>query len=301
MFFKNATLLRLPVGYTPPHPIDLSDALAAHPMREPGQLEMETRGFVPPLSVSEAATLPATNGCDLLTLGTASRLLPASVLREAMAARISEHEAKTGRKPGKRMRNEIREEVLGELLPRTFIKHSRTPAYIDRVARLLVVDTASDRAAEAVATAIREALGTFPVRPLATEASVSQAMTSWELSGELPDCFEFGDSVEFKRPNNQSSVVRCRNHDLTADEVREHARCGSQVSQLELVFDQRIAFTLDSQMKLRGIEFLDVVAEKLEAQDGASADDILAAEFFLQTEELRRLFAALDRLLVFVD
>lgn len=54
---------------------------------------------------------------DLVTLR-AILPAPASVLRDAVDARIADHQAKTGRKPGKRLRNDFREAALGELLPR---------------------------------------------------------------------------------------------------------------------------------------------------------------------------------------
>lgn len=298
MWFKNASIFKLPAGYTL---TEIESALSAHPLRSPGPLEMATRGFVTPFNRPDGVLSLDSSHCTLLALGKNERLLPASILQAEMAARIAEHERTTGRKPGKRMRNEIREAALGELLPRAFVKHSRTLAYYDADAALLIVDSASDRACEDVCTAIREALGSFPARPLATEASITLLLTEWLISGNLPDGFTLGEGCEFKDPSDQASVVRCRNHDLTAEEIREHARCGNQVTQLALVFDQRISFVLDSRCKLRKIEFLDVLAEQLDAQDCADADGVLDAEFALMSLELRRLFARLNQILNFVD
>jgi recombination associated protein RdgC len=148
---------------------------------------------------------------------------------------------------------------------------------------------------------VRDALGSFPARPLASEASLSLLMSEWLISGNLPGGFELGDECELKDPSDQASVVRCRHHDLGADEIREHARCGKQVTQLGLVFDGRIGCVLDAKLKLRKLNFLDIVADKLDAQDGADPDQILDAEFALMSLELRRLFARLDEILRFVD
>lgn len=299
MFFKNCTLLRLPADFTLPEEIE--SALAEHPLRSPGPLELETRGFLSPFGRDGHVLAHPTCGCTLLTVGTDSRMLPISVLRDAIDARIAEHEMKTGRKPGKRLRNEFRELALGELLPRAFIKRARTAAYFDASAHLLVIDTASSKVAENVASAIRDALGSFPARPLSTEASLSLLMSEWLISGELPTGFELGDEAQLKDPSDTSEVARFSHHDLTSDEVREHARCGKQVTQLGLIFDGRIGFVLDTQMRLRKVSFLDVVAEQLDAQDGADPDQILDAEFALMSMELRRLFARLDDALRFVD
>lgn len=297
MWFHDLSLLRLPADATI-DPAELESALSQHPLRSPGPLEFETRGFVSPFSRDDAAFTLGSQGAVLFCLGEESRLLPASVLSDAIAERIAEHQANTGRKPGKRLRNEFREAALAELLPRAFIKRARTSAYLS--APFLVVDTASDSAAETVATALRDALGSFPARPLACEASATLLMSEWLIAGQLPSGFEFGDECELKDPSDQAMVARFRNHDLTTDEIREHARCGKQVTQLGLIFDGRIGFVLDAKLKLRRLRFLDIVADQLDAQDGADADSILDAEFALMSLELRRLFARLDEVLRFL-
>ncbi len=300
MWFKNLSLMRLPADFTlAAEPFE--SALAEHPLRSPGPLEMETRGFLTPFSREDAALSHGSQDALLFCLGQEARMLPSSVLRDAVDARISEHEAKTGRKPGKRLRNDFREAALGELLPRAFIKRSRVGAYWDGPSRLLVVDSSSDRNTEAVSTAVREAIGSFPARPLASEASLTLLLSEWLISGELPAGFELGDECELKDPSDQTSVVRCRHHDLTAEEIREHARTGKQVTQLGLIYDGRIGFVLDAKLKLRKLSFLDVIADKLDAQDGADPDQLIDAEFVLMHLELRRLFARLDEILRFVD
>ena len=208
MWFKNLTIARLPADFSlPTLPSTLEAALSEHPLRSPGPLEMETRGFITPFSRKDAALTHETGNAALFALGTETRVLPASVLADAVAERIADHEAKTGRKPGNRLRNEFREAALGELLPRAFIKRARTGAYFDNESRLLYVDTTSDSAAEAVCTALRDALESFPARPLACEASLELIMSEWLISGELPHGFELGESVELKDPSDQTSAV----------------------------------------------------------------------------------------------
>lgn len=305
MWFKNLTLLRLPLDYTPTVGFEFEQALSEHPLRSPGPLELETRGFVSPFSRADGAlTLVSSQNKTLFCLGTETRLLPASVLRDAVAERIAEHEVKTGRKPGKRLRNDFREAALGELLPRAFVKHARTSMYVDPGHRLLCVDTTSDRNAEAACSLLREAIGSFPARPLATDFSLSLLMSEWLISGKLPDGFEFGDDVELKDPSDVSSVVRGRHQDLSAEEIREHARCGKQVTQLGLIFDGRISFVLDAKLKIRKLQFFDAVIDLIDSghyDEGADPNARLDAEFWLMSTELARLFDALDRLFRFVD
>lgn len=300
MWFKHLSMFRLPADFA----IDAETfelALAEHPLRAPGPLELETRGFISPFNRADAALTHGAEGATLLALGQDAKLLPVSVLTDAVNERIADHEAKTGRRPGKRLRNEFKEAALADLLPRAFVKHHRCLAYLDPARRLLVADTSSDKTAEAVVCAIREAIGSFPARPVATEASIALLMSEWLISGQLPEGFELGDGCELKDPSDQASVVRCRNHDLTADEVREHARRGKQVSQLALLYNQRIGFVLDTRCRLLSLHFLDIIADQLDAQDGADPDTVLDAEFTLMVLELRQLVQRLDQILAFVD
>lgn len=297
MWFKNASVLALPREYS--LPFGLPDRLAEHQLADPGPLEMEKRGFVEPVEgIGAAARFQ--DSAYLLALGTAERLLPASVLNDAVNERIAAHEEEHGRKPGKRLRNEFKEAALGELLPRAFIRRSRTLAYLDLRSRMLVIDSASDKAAEDIASAIREALGAFPARPLATEASLTLLMSEWLASGELPEGFELGTECELKDPSDTHAVARFKSHDLSIDEVRKHLARGMQVSQLGLIYEQRVGFVLDSSMRLRRIEFLDIVAEKLDEVDGADCETLADAEFTLMLGELRKLFDRLDSIVTFV-
>lgn len=309
--FKNITTFRLPADWLwSDHVGDsingVHEQLSQHPLREPGPLELETRGFLSPWRSSDylSAHTAGAGGAFLVRLGQMSRLLPASVLRDAIDARVAEHELKTGRKPGKRLRNDFREAALTELLPRAFIQRRACDAMWLPAHRLLIVDATSDTTAEAVVSALREALGSFPARPLAAEASATLLMSEWLISNTLPTTsFEFGDAAELKDPSDKTTVVRARHHDLSAEEVREHARCGKQVTQLGLSYGARISFVLDAKLKLRGLSFADSALEHLDdkAAEGADADQMFEAELFLQAEELTRLFSALDGVLRFLD
>ena len=83
MFFKHLSLFRLPADFA----IDAETfelALAEHPLRAPGPLELETRGFISPFNRADAALSHGAEGATLLALGQDTKLLPASVLADAV-------------------------------------------------------------------------------------------------------------------------------------------------------------------------------------------------------------------------
>ena len=256
-------------------------------------------GFVSPFGPEQEELLHGLAGFELLNLGQEKRILPPAVVAEHVHAQVQAIESETGRPPGKRRRRELAEQAMSELLPKAFVVRSSTSAYLDRQRRLLVVDSGSDKTAEAVAHELREALGSFPAKPLTTQTDPSALLTAW-LAGEepLPADFELGEECELRDPADTHTVIGARGHDLEAEEIREHLRNGKVVNRLGLVYDQRISVVIDAQLKLRKLKFLDLVLEKLDSDRQEAAAE-LDARFALMTHELSRLFGRLDELFGF--
>ena len=83
MWFKNLSLMRLPADFAlAAEPFET--ALAEHPLRSPGPLELETRGFLSPFSRPDAAMAHGSHDALLFCLGSEARMLPSSVVRESM-------------------------------------------------------------------------------------------------------------------------------------------------------------------------------------------------------------------------
>jgi len=81
---------------------------------------------------------------------------------------------------------------------------------------------------------------------------------------------------------------------LDGDEIREHLKSGKQVFQLGLVFAERVSFSLDEDLVVRKLRFLDLVQNELGDSEADSAIAELDARFALMTLELERLFESLQ-------
>ncbi len=293
--FRNLTLFRIPADALPTHE-ELAAALDGARLRPPGPLELSTQGFVSPYGRNHDVLAHGVGPHTLITFGSESRLLPAQVVNDALAERLDRIEAERGRRPGGKERARIKEEVLTELMPRAFIKPSRTDAWLDHRAGWLTIDSASRKVCEAVVGGLREALGTFPATPVSAQTSARLLLTGWLTGDTLPEDFTLGDECELRDPADDGAIVRCRRQDLEADEVREHINAGKQVSQLAVSYDGRMQFVIGEDLCLRKLRFGDVVNEQL--GDVAGENDIaeLDARFALLTGELSRLYARLAEL-----
>lgn len=290
MFFRNASLFRFSPDALP---TDLEAALDGARLKPCGPLQTQSLGFVSPFGRNAPVLVHVSGDCELLVLGSEDKLLPGTVVQAEIEQRIEALEA-SGRSVGRRQRQQIKDEVLTELLPRAFCRPGRVAAYLDRARGWLVVDSASPKAGELLCSALREALGSFPAQPAMASQSPRALLTAWLQAEALPEDFELGEECELRDGSDQGAIVRCRRQDLGAAEIHEHLRAGKEVFQLGLIYDGRIGFVLGEDLKLRKLRFLDTVVDQLEAADRESAQAELAAVFTLMTLELRRLIERLD-------
>lgn len=296
MFFRNLFLYRM-------HPDTAEDLkritfeLESHALRDVGPMEMGTFGSVAPLGASiEDAFTHTVGDCILFARGQNEKLLPAAVVNDEVQRKVQQIAEEEGRKVGGRERRRIKEDTLSLLLPRAFVRHSRTRAYADVKHGWIVIDTPTAKHAEHVVTLVREALGSFPVVPLAPEEAPRVLMTDWLASGNLPDGFALGDECLLRDPATSSgAIAKCSRQELDSEEVKEHLRNGKQVFQLGLVYDERMSFVLGEDLVVRKLRFLDLVTDKL----GDSHEDTLSlydAQFALMTLELQRLLSAFEEI-----
>lgn len=292
MFFRNLTLFRVDADTARDVATRLESALADHPLRECGPLELYTTGFLPPTGIAGDPLTLTVGSCQLLVFARNDKLLPAGVVNAALRARVRAIEAEQDRRVGGRERKRLKEDVLLELLPRAFVQTSRTAAYIDTTNQWLVVDTASRTVAESVLTALRDALGSFPAVPLAPDVPTRLQLTAWLADIDLPAQLALGEECELRDPASASgAIAACRRQDMAAEEVKEHLRSGKQVSRLGLAFDDRLYFVLCDDLTIRKLRFGDAAMDELADADDALSE--LQATVALMTLELQRLFTNL--------
>lgn len=294
MFFRNLFLYRLCDELSSTVDNMLREALESKRLRECGPLEQSTRGFVSPHGRGSDELLHRVGDCVLVALGGEDKLLPGSVVNDELGDRLHKITEDQGRRVGAKERKRIKEEILTEFLPRAFVKPLRTLGYFDFAAGWLVIDTASRKAAEEFVSELREALGTFPVTPMAPEESPRVLLTDWVVSGKLVAGLALSDDCELRDPAESGAIVRCLRQDLETDEVREHLKTGKQVYQLGLTFDDRISLVLGEDLVIRKLRLLDHVLDELNEASADTAAAELDSRMALMTLEVRRLLQCLD-------
>lgn len=243
-------------------------------------LEWFSEGFAAPQDFSPELVFPADFTWSV-ALKKSEKVLPAGVIREILDEKVAEIQAAEARSVGRKEKQELKEQITDELLPRAFVRSSRVQAVCDTRSGLLLVNSASPNKAEHLLAKLREALGGLEARLPQTKISPQALMTDWLLKGGGEGAFALDDSCELKGSGDIVPVVKASKQDLTADEIVQHVKNGKHVTQLGLVWRDQIAFVLDSDFALKRIQYLDVLQEEAESQGDDAATLAFASQIIM--------------------
>ncbi|MBN3760906.1 recombination-associated protein RdgC [Burkholderia sp. Ac-20365] len=288
MFFKNATIHRLPAPWSVTAE-QMEQWLAPHAFQPAQSVEMQRQGWVSPRD--NGALVHSLSRQLLLTYRTEKKLLPGSVVTQFTRIRAQELEEQQGFKPGRKQMRELKEQVTDELLPRAFSISRDTRVWIDTVNGWLVIDAASKAVADDVLGLLVKSVPTLPLSSLRVARAAVGAMTEWLMSGEAPHGFTVDQDTELTSPGNGNATVRYVGHALEADDMRRHIEAGKQCMRLAMTLDDRVSFVLTPGLTLKKITPLDVLKESSDPT-AANDDERFDSDFALMTGELSKLFAA---------
>lgn len=226
-----------------------------------GATQQKSSGWVEPRGEAHAPLVEVVDGHMLLKLMTEQRVVPGSVVKRRTEEIAEQMEKNTGRKPGKKIMKELKEQALLELLPMAFTKQSVTRVWIAPKQRLLMLDCGSQSKADEVVTMLINANQGLALSLIQTEMSPAVAMTHWLGSGEPPYQFTIDRECELKSTDEMKSVVRYARHDLDTDEVKQHIVSGKVPTRVAMTWRDRVSFILSESMQLKKVAFLDVVFE----------------------------------------
>lgn len=290
MWFKQVTPFRV---FELPETERLEIALAENWFCSPAGLDWFSEGFYYPVPFGKPIIFEAQKAM-LISLMREEKVLPSAAIKHKLDERIIKIQTEEGRNVGRKEKQELREAIIDNLLPKALTKSSRTNGLLDT--GWLWVDTASRHKAENLLTKLREALGGLPAQQPVARQSPASLMTNWLLQGEAQGRFVLDSDVTLVGAGDVAPKVKISRKDLTAEDVVQHAKNGMAVTELGLVWNDRVAFILTQDLTLKRIKWLDVVQE--EAQDNCDdAQSHAYATQLLMTAALSMIFSELVELL----
>lgn len=268
----------------------VNDQLADNSFRPCGNLDLATMGWVPPIQGQESM-LHSANGCFWITLKKQERILPGAVVNAELAEKVAKIEQETGSPVNKKAQQDLKQEVINQLLPKAFTRDAITSAVICPQHNLVLVDAGSDGKAEAILAMLRKAIGSLPVVPIARH-SMDAHLTLW-VKDSAPETFEILQEAEFKSEDEDGAIVRCKNQDLSEDEVLHHIDAGKRVTKLGVSWNESVTMVMESDLTLKRIKFTDLIKEQNDDIPKDQQNARLDADFALMSGELLKLADAL--------
>ena len=291
MWYKNAIIYLLPDGWQ--LEAGFAEKLEQAAFTPCMGLDWFSEGFAPPTPFSSDFVFTANS--NRVCLKHEEKVLPSATVRDLVNGKVAEIKEAEARNVGRKEKQELKEQIIDDLLPRALTQSRRTEAIFDTERGYLLVNEASDKRAEKMLIKLSEALGGLKVAMPHTREPPSSLMTEWLLSGAAEGGFELGFNVLMQGVGDVVPKVKISKKDLTHPEVIQHAKNGMKVVELELEWREQISFTLTQNFALKRIRFSDVLQE--EAEQGDDTASLMFSSQIIMVEALGEMLDELANLL----
>ncbi len=255
-------------------------------------LDWFSEGFTAPIAQqADVLAFPA-DGTFRVQLKKEDKVLPSTVVRDILDEKILQIQEMEARSVGRKEKQELKDNITDDLLPRAFTRSSKVEAVIDSKHQYLWINQSNSNKAENLLSKLRQALGGLEARLPKTKQSPGSLMTEWLTQRHGAGGFELDTDCELKGLGDAAPTIRISNQDLTADEVTSHLETGKVVTQLGLTWQDQIRFVLTQDLTFKRIQYLDVLQEEA-ASHGEDAVSLLLASQILMSEALGNMVSEL--------
>jgi len=284
MWFKNARVYRFGESFQLPE--DFESQLQAHAFKPCGRQDMTSFGWVSVFGAQSEVLHHAVEQSYLVCAQREEKVLPAAVINAELEQKVQAIQETEGRPVNGKEKKNLKEDITHQLLPQAFSKFRKTWAYIDLKRQLVIVDESSANKAEDLLGLLRASLGSLPVKPIALAESAEVLLTEWLTTQALPDRFDLGDELELRSPQADGGIIRCKQEDLTREDVQAHAAAGKQVVKLGLVWNEHIECVIEADWALKRLKATDQLLDDQDDWNDASPEQKLDSDLALVSAEL---------------
>ncbi|WP_027859155.1 recombination-associated protein RdgC [Marinobacterium jannaschii] len=273
MWFKNFIFYRF-TGPFEFNETQLEEALQEHTYSPCGSQELSRYGWVTPAKELQDTLCHSVHGFHVVAAQKEEKILPPAVVKQIVDEKVELIEDEQARKVYRKERDQIKDEVIIDLLPRAFSRFQRTMALIAPQQGWIIVDASSHKRAEELLTHLRGSVGSLPVALPEVKQSPSAVMTSWLESGQgMPNGLTILDECELRDNLVESGVIRIKGQDLTDDEFTAHLEAGKRVVKLAVEWEEQLRFVLQEDLAIKRLKMTEQMQEK---RDQDSQEDQLA-------------------------
>lgn len=256
---------------------ELNAALAVKPARLPTLGELKAEGFSEPLGIEDEFVEEIRPYTYLLSVNFAERMLPGKIVRQRVQTRVKKLEVDEERKVYAREKQQIKDAVIAEMLPHTFIDQKLVRVLVS--GPYIFIDATSAKKGEDVLCLLREVLGTLGVKPVTVKGTPIQSFTDWFTGTVKPEKFRL--TGDFKANSNGSETDFVTGKGTSpkdeglSDLVEEFQR---RVTVLGLYWEtsmnEDVSFTVNEMIGIKGIKWPDAIMDMAAQDAGEEAEQI---------------------------
>lgn len=284
MWFNNTLIFQ----YDLEKPVDFTEALAEEALKPCPPHARSIYGWLPAFAdelVHEVA------GSMLICLGKEERILPRAVIQRMLADRVQAWEAQQNRPMKRAEKSQLAEELEFELLPKSFCIQKKLYALFDTVNKRLIINTASANQASQLTSLLRKSIPGISIEPLQYDESLAMRFVDWINSPtSLPANFALASDCMLYALDDEKKRFNCKGYELPADEILTLLSQGLAASEISLVWNERIQFTLTQDLIVKRMKCLDYLVDEFnevrQLEEGYEQQD---AALTLLSGELRSL------------
>jgi recombination associated protein RdgC len=293
MWFNNALIYQC----TLPDNTNLNDLLQADALKPCPPHARFIYGWLPVINDIFAETI---SGASLIALGKEERILPRKVITRLLTEQVQALEMQRGYPVKRAEKAQLAEELEFQLLPKAFCLQKRLPAFFDESNNRLVINSSSATQASQLTSLLRKAVPGIQIEPLLPKNHLSATLTSWITHPEtLPPSIELASNCVLVALNDEKKRLQCKGYELPSQEISHLLEQGLAVSEISLIWQERIEFTLTQDFTFKRVRCLDYLLDELNdirhleeehaQQDAALA--LLAGEWRALLTELMHVFS----------
>ena len=225
------------------------------------------------------------------TLGKEERMLQRSVINQALVQKSNDFEKNQGRPLKRAERAHLKEELEFELLPKAFCVQKKLSAFIDVSTNRLIINTSSSNQGTQLCSLLRKALPSLEVKPLEISSCLGTNFTMWlDNPNLLPKQFTLAPNCLLTSPDDEKKKFNCKGYELPSDEVCSLIEKGLTATEISLIWNERIQFTINTDFVFKRIKCVDYLIDEISELN--QLDDELEkidASYCLLSGELRQL------------
>lgn len=259
-----------------------------------GMME-ESYGWIPYASNDEdkeADLIYKMGSIYMITLQIQTKIIPAAVINEMAQREVAELIRNGGRVSPKDMKK-MKESIRIAMLPKALSRYGRVTGYIDFDRKELIVGTSSASQAEKYLNTLRSGLGKLAIHEIRGETSPSSIMTSWFKGDSFPEKVVMGHSIVVKETTEGGSKGSFSKQDLSSSEIMECLDNGKQVDKIELLWNDYLSFSINSNLVLSKIKPMESNTDVYDSGVETDGSDGIIADLYLTVASLRTLLPEL--------